>query len=76
MSDLANDYIKKNIKRIINIAYDNNADFIGIGSYIYKHDQNYFDFKNNNWNNYLKKINNKIKVKTIINSIGEMKNEL
>ncbi len=76
LSNLANDYIKKNIKRIINIAYDNNTDFIGIGSYIYKHDQNYFDFKNNNWNNYLKNINNKIKVKTIINSIGEMKNEL
>jgi Ger(x)C family germination protein len=74
LSNIANKYIKDNIHNIINIAKENNVDFIGIGSYIYKHDKNYFDFKNNNWNNNLKNIETNIEVKTIINSIGEIKN--
>ena len=73
LSKLINNHIKNNIEDVINIAKENNVDFIGIGNYIYKHNKKYFDFKNDNWNNHLKEINVNIKVKTIINSIGELK---
>lgn len=66
LSNIANNYIKNNINNVIDIAYNNNVDFIGISSYIYKHNKKHSDLKN---------ITTKVKVKTIINSIGEIKNE-
>ncbi len=73
LSNYANNYINKNINKIIKKSKDNNYDFIGIGNHIYKHDNDYFDFDNYNWNNKINDIKTKIKVKTIINSIGESK---
>ena len=73
LSNLTNQFIKDNIEKLIDKSKNNNIDFIGIGNYIYKHNSNYFDFKNNNWNNKLKNINIEINVNTIINSIGEMR---
>ena len=66
LSNITNNYIKDNINNLIKISKDNNTDFIGLSSYYYKH---------TNKKIYLKDINTKIKVNTIIESLGEMKNE-
>lgn len=73
LSKLTNEYINQNINYLIKKEISNNVDFLGFGLYIYKHDKNYFDFKNNNWNDNLNKINFKVKSNTTINSIGEMR---
>lgn len=73
LSTLANNYIKDNIDKLINKSKKNKVDFLGIGNYIFKHDNNYFDFKNNNWNEKLPSIKTNINVDTTINSIGEMR---
>ena len=71
LTKMINNYLKDNINDLINISKKNNIDFIGFGSYIYKRDKNYFDFKKDNWNNNLKNIKFNIKVKTIIEGVGE-----
>ncbi len=73
LSKLVNNYINKKSKDVVNIAVNNKIDFIGIGNYIYKHDSKYFDFKKNDWNDHLDKINIKINTDSIIKSIGEMR---
>ena len=73
LNTLAEKYIEKEISKLIEISKNNKVDFIGIGNYIYKHDKNYFDFKNNNWNNNLKNINTKVNVDIKITSIGEIR---
>ena len=52
---------------------NNNNDLIGIGNYIYKHNKNYFDFENDDWDNHLKDIDIKINSNTKINSSGEIR---
>lgn len=73
LNKLTNQYIKKNINDLIVKMKNNNNDLIGIGNYIYKHNKNYFDFKNDNWDNHLKEINIKINSNTKINSSGEIR---
>lgn len=73
LNSIVNQYIKKNINDLITKQIENNIDFLGFGLYIYKHDKNYFDFKNNNWNDNLKNLKIDIKVNTTISSIGEMR---
>ena len=67
LSSFSNDYIKNNINNIISISKDNNIDFIGLKSYIYKHKKEQLDLKDLNIN---------VEVNNIINSLGEMKNEI
>ena len=71
LSKYTNAYVKHNVNKIVNKSKDNNIDFLGIGNYIYKHNNKYI--KKLNSNNYLTDINHNIKVKTIITSIGEMR---
>ena len=66
ISNITNKYIKDNIDNIIKISKDNNTDFIGLSSFIYKHTK-----KKTN----IKRINTNINVNTIIESLGEIKNE-
>ena len=73
LSSLVNTYIKDNINDIVNISVKEKIDFLGMGNYIYRHDKKYFDFKKNEWNNSLSKLNIKINVDTTISSIGEMR---
>lgn len=73
LNKLSNNYINENINNVVNIAKKNKTDFIGIGNYIYKHDKNYFDFENDNWNNKLNDINVKVNADTIIKYIGEVR---
>lgn len=73
ISNIVNTFIKRNINDIVKISVNNKIDFIGIGNYIYRHDTDYFNFKNNNWNNKLDKIKIKVNVDTTITSIGEMR---
>lgn len=70
---LSNSHIKNDVNNLIKLSKNNNIDFIGFGNYIYKHNVDYFDFKNKNWNDNLKNIQFKINVDTNITSIGEMK---
>ncbi len=73
LSTLTSEYVNDNINKIIEIEKENNIDFIGIGNYIYKHNKNYFDFKNNDWYEELENIKFNIKTNTIINAIGEIR---
>ena len=52
---------------------NNNNDLLGIGNYIYKHNKDYFDFKNKNWDNNLKNIYIETNSNTKINSSGEIR---
>ena len=71
LTDESNKYINEKTNEIINLSKNNNYDFIGLGNYIYKHNKNYFDFENYNWNNKLNALKTNINVNTIITSIGE-----
>lgn len=62
LSNITNKYIKDNISALISKQDKKNIDFIGIKSYLNKHNKS-------NINSY------NIKVNTVINSIGEIKNE-
>lgn len=73
LNNLASEYINENINNVVNIAKENKTDFIGIGNYIYKHDKNYFDFENDNWNNKLSNIKVKVNTNTTIKYIGEVR---
>ena len=73
LNTLAEEQITKELNNVIKISQDNKVDFIGIGNHIYKYDKNYFDFKNNNWNNKLPNINTKVNVDVKITSIGEIR---
>lgn len=57
ISKLAEKEVENYIEEALNLAKKHEYDFLNIGSYIYKNN-NYFDFKNNNWNKEgLSKIN-------------------
>ena len=73
LNDLTNQYIKKNINDLISKMKNNNNDLLGIGNYIYKHNKDYFDFKNKNWDNNLKNIYIETNSNTKINSSGEIR---
>ncbi len=64
LSKITNEYIKKSIIDLVNISKENNNDFIGITSYIYKHSKNKYEVKN---------IDTNINVNTKIDSIGEIR---
>ena len=72
LNNLTNKYIEDNINNLLNFIKKNNTDIIGIGSYIYKHNTNYFKDKNK-WNTYLNNIKINIRSNTNITSIGEIK---
>lgn len=58
ISKLAEKEVENYIEEALNLAKKHEYDFLNIGSYIYKNNKNYFDFKNNNWNKEgLSKIN-------------------
>lgn len=58
ISKLAEKVVENYIEEALNLAKKHEYDFLNIGSYIYKNNKNYFDFKNNNWNKEgLSKIN-------------------
>lgn len=58
ISKLAEKEVENYIEEALNLAKKHEYDFLNIGSYIYKNNKNYFNFKNNNWNKEgLSKIN-------------------
>ncbi len=61
--------IKKNIVEVINISKENNYDFLGMGNYIYKHDNEYYKNNKDKWN--LKNIKTNVNIDVSISSIGE-----
>ena len=73
LSKIVNEYIKDNMEKLISKSKKNKIDFLGIGNYIYKHDNKFFNFKKDNWNDKLQEINIHINIDTTINSIGEMR---
>jgi len=64
LSDLTNNYIKKNINNLIKISKEDNNDFLGLTGYIYKHSKKKLKIKD---------ININTKVDTTINAIGEIR---
>lgn len=42
--------IEEYVSKSVNLAIDKRTDFIGIGNYIYRNNNKYFDFKKNDWN--------------------------
>lgn len=67
LNDLTNNYIEDNINNLLEFIRKNNTDIIGIGNYIYKHNNKYYK------DNYLNNINYEVNSKTNITSIGEIK---
>ena len=49
LNNIMNKQIESYIKKTVELAQRNESDFIEIGSFIYKTNNKYFDFKNNNW---------------------------
>ncbi len=76
LTNITNEYMTENIYNIIKIIKDNNNDFIGIGDYIYRHDNKYFNFEKNTWDIYINKINIKVNNNTDILSVGEIKTSI
>ena len=67
LTNLTNNYIENNMKNLITFIKKNNTDIIGIGTFIYKHD-------NKNYKkDYLNTINIETSSNTNITSIGEIK---
>ena len=66
LSNLTNKSIEDNINKLIQISKDNDTDFIGLSSYVYKHTNKKLNIKD---------IKTKVRINTIIESLGEMKNE-
>ena len=66
LSDLSNKLVNNQIEELINISKENNIDLLDISSYIYKHTKKEININD---------INVNISVNTIINSLGETKNE-
>lgn len=67
LNGLTNNYIEDNINNLLEFIRKNNTDVIGIGNYIYKHNNKYYK------DNYLNNINYEVNSKTNITSIGEIK---
>lgn len=67
LNKITNKYITKNINNLIKLIKENNNDFIGIGSYIYKHNNKEFN------KNYLDIIKIKVSSDIKINSEGEIR---
>lgn len=72
LKNITKDYVLNNMKNIINKAKENNNDFLGIGSYIYKHDKKYFN-QIKSWDNNFQNINISNDAKIEIISIGEIR---
>ena len=73
LEDITEKYVTKEINNLINKAKNNNNDFIGFGNYIYKHNNKYFDFENQNWDVKFKDLKIKIKSDVSIISSGEIR---
>ena len=52
--------------------FDNN----GFGDYIYRHNTDYFDFKNNDWDKYVNNLEVNVKTNISITSVGEARASL
>ncbi len=64
LSNITNKYIKDKMEELIDLSISNDIDFLGISSYIYKHENKKIDFK---------KVNINTNVSTTIDSIGEIR---
>ena len=50
ITDILNNEIERYIKDTIKLAQEEESDFLEVGSFIYKNNTKYFDFKNKDWN--------------------------
>lgn len=77
LSKTAKNTIENYIKDTIKLAKENNTDFIGIGNFIYKNKNNYFDFKNKDWNkNGLSNLNIDYEIKVKLIKQGSLRGDL
>lgn len=44
------DKVKSDVLSTLNLAKENKLDFVGVGNFIYKNNNKYFDFDNDDWN--------------------------
>ena len=49
LSKITEETIKEYVSKSIVLAQKNKTDFIGVGNWIYKNKNSYFDFENDNW---------------------------
>lgn len=49
LSKITEETIKEYVSKSIVLAQENKTDFIGVGNWIYKNNNSYFDFENDNW---------------------------
>ena len=76
LEKLAQKYINNEANNLLELVKKNENDFLGIGNYIYKHNTKFFDFKNKDWDKYIKNIDVKVKSNIKIVSTGEAKKSL
>lgn len=51
LSKITEETITNYISKAINLAKENKTDFVGVGNWIYKNKNKYFDFNKNDWDN-------------------------
>lgn len=71
LENITKKYVLNNMNNLVYKIKNNNNDFLGIGNYIYKHDNKYFK-SIKNWEEYITNINIKTNSNIEIISIGEI----
>lgn len=69
LNELVNVFIKEKMNNLIKLSKDNNNDFFGLGSYIYKH--NYKSITSGSWDTIYPNLNTSVNVKTFITNTGD-----
>ncbi len=71
------DKVKKDVSSTLNLAKENRIDFVGVGNFIYKNNNKYFDFDNDDWNkDGLSKIDFEIEIDANLYKQGNLKGDI
>ena len=71
------DKIKKDVSSTLNLAKEHRIDFVGVGNFIYKNNNKYFDFDNDDWNkDGLSKIDFDIEIDANLYKQGNLKGDI
>ena len=77
MSDFTKDTITLYIKKAIELAQERKTDFVGVGNWIYKNKNSYFDFENGDWDNEgLGKLEFDYDIKVTLMNQGNLKGDI
>lgn len=77
LSNITKETITDYIKKTLNLAKETKTDFVGVGNYIYKNKNDYFDFDKKNWDTEgLPNINFDYDIKVTLLKQGNLKGDI